>query len=123
MSDKRLAVEKNPFGLKASVLENIADILKKHPQVKEAILFGSRAKGTHNPGSDVDIALKGDSLNLAQLNQIQLELDDLPLPYTFDICICHRIDNPDLSRHIQRVGKILYQKGRAGSHSTARGKK
>jgi predicted nucleotidyltransferase len=116
-------VRKNPFGLKTSVLENIADIVKRHPQVEKAILFGSRAKGTHHPGSDVDIALKGDSLNLAQLNQIQLELDDLPLPYTFDICIYHRIDNPDLRRHIQRVGKILYQRGRAGSHSTAPGKK
>jgi predicted nucleotidyltransferase len=108
-------VETNLSGLKASVLENIADILKKHPQVKQAILFGSRAKGTHKPGSDVDIALKGDSLDIDELNRIQLKLDDLPLPYTFDICIYSHIDNPNLIGHIQRVGKVLYQKGQGDS--------
>ena len=98
------------FGLDEEVLTRIIDVFKKHPAVDEVILYGSRAKGTHKPGSDVDLALKGEDLNLRELNTLSLELDDLLLPYTFDLCIFQRIDNPDLLDHIQRVGRTIYEK-------------
>ena len=56
-------------------------------EVEEAILYGSRAKGNFKPGSDIDIVLRGEKLNLHVLNKISLDLDDLFLPYTFDISI------------------------------------
>jgi len=43
-------------GLKNSELEIIIKILKDN-NVSECILFGSRAKGTHKKGSDVDLAV------------------------------------------------------------------
>jgi len=58
--------------------------------------------------TDIDLTLKGGKLNLKVLNRISLDLDDLFLPYTFDISIFHQIDNPDLIEHIQRVGEIFY---------------
>ena len=36
------------------------DVFRRHPQVTAAILFGSRAKGTHTERSDVDLAVMGD---------------------------------------------------------------
>lgn len=98
------------FGIKTSILSSVTDVFKKHPKVDAVILYGSRAKGAHKPGSDIDLTLKGDDLNLQEINRIALELDDLLLPYTFDISIYHRIDNPDLVKHIQRVGKTIYQR-------------
>jgi predicted nucleotidyltransferase len=98
------------FGLDQEVLNRIINVFKKHPAVDEVILYGSRAKDTHKRGSDIDLALKGDNLNLRELNTLSLELDDLLLPYTFDLCIVHRIDNPDLLDHIQRVGRTIYEK-------------
>lgn len=97
------------FGLDEEVLTRIINVFKKHPGVDEVILYGSRAQGTHKPGSDVDLALKGEDLNLRELNTLSLELDDLLLPYTFDLCIVQRIDNPDLIDHIQRVGRTIYE--------------
>ena len=47
------------FGLKDSDINAIIAILKRYPDVKEAIIFGSRAMGNYKPGSDIDIALKG----------------------------------------------------------------
>ena len=41
-------------------------------------------------------------------------LDDLLLPYTFDISLFNQIDNVDLIDHIKRVGKIIYKKDKAG---------
>ena len=72
-------------------------------------MYGSRAKGNYKPGSDIDLTLKGKELNLKLLNKISLELDDLLLPYTFDLSIYHHIKQPDLIDHIVRVGKVFYK--------------
>jgi uncharacterized protein len=42
-------------------------VLERQPGVELALLFGSRARGTHGPGSDVDIAVTGSAVDLAQL--------------------------------------------------------
>ena len=98
------------FGLKESVLDQIMAVFAASGSVDEAILYGSRAKGCHRPGSDIDITLKGEALTLKELNRIALALDDLLLPYTFDLSVYQHIDNPELLAHIQRVGKVLFRK-------------
>jgi predicted nucleotidyltransferase len=97
-------------GMQEELTSRIVGVLRKNPLIEEAILYGSRAKGTHRRGSDVDLALKGQALNLREINKIHLELDNLLLPYTFDISIYHRITDPDLLDHINRVGKTIYKR-------------
>ena len=96
------------FGLKISVVNQIKEVFLNYPQVQEVILYGSRAMGNYKNGSDIDLTLKGDELNLAILNKIDWELDDLLLPYTFDLSLYKHIDNPGLIDHINRVGKEFY---------------
>ena len=77
--------------------------------MKEACLFGSRAKGNFRPGSDVDIALKGQSVNLDDVREIAYALNEEGfLPYQFDIIDYNRIDNEALREHNDRVGMALY---------------
>lgn len=97
-----------PYGLKTEIIAKINSIFAEYEQVQEVILYGSRAKGNYKPGSDIDLTLKGQNLNLKVLNNISLQLDDLMLPYIFDISIYHQINNPDLIDHIKRVGKIFF---------------
>ncbi len=92
------------FGLREEVIEKIQQVLAKYPQINQAILYGSRAKGTYKNGSDIDITLKGAELNLRLLSQISHELDDLLIPYKIDLSIFHEIENADLLEHIGRVG-------------------
>lgn len=91
-------------------LEKIRRVLERHPQVQEAVLFGSWAKGTPNPGSDIDIALKGRGINLQVLNRISRDLDDQLIPNAIDLCIYDRINDPDVLNHIHRVGKTIYSR-------------
>jgi predicted nucleotidyltransferase len=98
------------YGLKKESIEKILGIFEKYDEVEAAILYGSRAKDDYKSGSDIDLTLKGKGLNLTILNRINLELDDLMLPYTFDLSIYHHIGQQDLIDHIQRVGKIFYSK-------------
>jgi predicted nucleotidyltransferase len=95
-------------GLSDATVQAISDVLRKYPQVHQAILYGSRAKGTYKTGSDIDLTLVGDDLTLKVLYRIMDDLDDLLLPYTFDLSIFEHIDNEALKQHIARVGVMLY---------------
>lgn len=99
------------FGLKATTIEQICAVMARYPQVGEAVLYGSRAKGNYKNGSDIDLTLRGGSdLTLQVLFRIMDELDDLLLPYTFDLSIFAQISDPDLIDHIQRVGVTFYER-------------
>ncbi len=97
------------YGLKKESIEKVNRIFAQYDKVEEVILYGSRAKGNYKPGSDIDLTLKGKELNLKLLNKISLELDDLLLPYTFDLSIYNHIKQADLIDHIVRVGKVFYK--------------
>jgi predicted nucleotidyltransferase len=45
------------FGLPHTTTHTIRQILAGVPAVETAIIYGSRAKGTHRPGSDIDLTL------------------------------------------------------------------
>lgn len=96
------------FGLSEVDLEAILALLKKHPKITGVIWLGSRAKGNFSPGSDIDLALLGKHLCLQDLLDLYVELDELYLPYKFDLLIYEQIKDEALLRHIQRVGKVLY---------------
>lgn len=95
-------------GLSPEVFERIIAVFSRYPQISEVVLYGSRAKGTYQPGSDIDLSLKGRQLNLQILNKIANQLDDLLLPYMIDLSIYSQIENQDLLDHIDRVGQIIY---------------
>ena len=98
------------FGLRQGLVDNIIEAIASVEEVDQAIIYGSRAKGDYREGSDIDIVIKGENLSQKELNQVGLALDDLELPYLFDLAIYHHINNDDLKQHIKRVGKTLYLK-------------
>lgn len=99
------------YGLPEATIERIGRVLARHPQVEEAILYGSRAKGTYKNGSDIDLTLRGGAdLTLPVLYRIADELDDLLLPYRIDLSIFANINDPAVLDHFQRVGCVFYAK-------------
>jgi hypothetical protein len=48
------------------------------------------------------------TLTEAELSKIEMELDDLLLPYQIDLSLLAEIDNAVLVEHIARVGKDFY---------------
>ena len=96
------------FGLKPSGIDRIVEVLRHHPDVEEALIFGSRAMGNYKPGSDVDLALKG-NLKSETCSEISIELNErLPLPYKFDVIAYSSLSHKPLIEHIDRYGKTLY---------------
>jgi len=100
------------FGLEPDTIRKIKEAFSKYPQIEKVLIYGSRAKGNYRNGSDIDITLFGKELELGNsVYPLMDTLDELYLPYTFDISIFSHIDNKDLIEHINRVGKVFYEKG------------
>jgi predicted nucleotidyltransferase len=106
-------------GLSPDTVAKIGDVLSRFAQIDKAVLCGSRAKGNPRPGSDIDLTLFGDQLDQQLLAKIDDTLDDLLLPYRFDLSIVAKITHPALLDHINRVGIVLYEKS-VTSHATHR---
>ena len=47
----------DPAKIRRSVYEYARRLFAEHPEVEEVVVFGSFAKGTYAPGSDVDILI------------------------------------------------------------------
>ncbi|NHQ60997.1 nucleotidyltransferase domain-containing protein [Chlorobium sp. BLA1] len=96
------------YGLQDETIRKIHKVIALYPQVEQAILYGSRAKGTHKNGSDIDLTLCGTALTTKTLFEISEEIDNLHLPYTIDLSIFSDIDDPGIIEHIKRIGVIFY---------------
>lgn len=96
------------FGLKESEILALKDILASFPEVEEAVIYGSRARGTNRRSSDIDMTLKGDDLTYLQLALIDSKIDDLLMPYFVDISLYRMLNDIDLLESINREGKIFY---------------
>ncbi|HPI21152.1 MAG TPA: nucleotidyltransferase domain-containing protein, partial [Candidatus Kapabacteria bacterium] len=68
------------------------------------------AKGNFKNGSDIDLAIISENLSFDELLEIKVNLEELLLPYIFDLVDYNTITNEDLKQHIQRIGKIIFQK-------------
>ena len=93
--------------LPSAELDLLRSVFRRHAGIHAVKLFGSRAKGTHTPRSDIDLALWGD-VDALQAEQIAAELDELPLPYRYDVKPFESIKLPPLRAHIERVGIPIY---------------
>lgn len=97
------------YGLTDGEISALTSVLARHPNVEQAILYGSRAKGTQKPYSDIDLTLTGD-ISHSELSRIYMDIDDLLLPYQLDLSAYNRLSDTAFKEHIRRVGVPLYTK-------------
>lgn len=73
---------------------------------KRVILFGSRARGTSRPKSDIDLAVEGCPDFDALYDRLQNELWSL---LNVDVVELNDQTSRELVHEIQRDGKVLYE--------------
>ena len=100
-------------GLSDETVRKMTTVFSRYPEIEQAVLYGSRAKGNFRNGSDIDLSLVGEKLDSKILGQIDWELDDLLLPYKIDLSIFHQLTHTELIEHIRRVGIIFYERAAA----------
>ena len=102
----------NPYGISEKSFGLIREAFQRYPEVEEVLIFGSRAKGTARPGSDIDLAISGKKCSERTALDIAGYLnEEVPFPYFVDVVYYDGLKHPDLKAHIDRVGMPLFGKG------------
>ena len=99
------------YGLRDTDIEYICALFMTEPAVEQVWLYGSRAKGTNRPGSDIDLALVGPAITQKMKGYFHDILDEeSPIPYFFDLVHWNTISNEKFKAEIQRTAQLLYQR-------------
>lgn len=101
------------FGLDSVDIEKINSVFSEFPEIENVIIYGSRAKGNYRENSDIDLVLVGKNLSHTLICEVNQRIDNLLLPYLFDISILNQISNKELIEHIERVGCSFYEKNKS----------
>lgn len=97
--------------LKTKYLDEIRQKAHTFPDIEKLILYGSRAKGTHEKASDVDLAVIGKNLDQNTVSSLHFQLEEeTMIPLFFDVLNYHTLENQNLKDHIDHVGIVIYQK-------------
>ncbi len=104
------------YGLSERAVKKIIGVLEQKPETSKAVLFGSRAKGNFRNGSDIDLVLFGEKLDLKVLFKLETALYDLMLPWKIDLVLFPTITNHKLKEHIHSVGKVFFEKKAIGKN-------
>ena len=97
-------------GLPEKTLNALAEVFAGYPELAEVVLFGSRARGTATPRSDIDLATSG-ILDPHRLGRLALDLEDTDILQKCDVQAYEHIENPVLRAHIDSEGVSIYRKG------------
>lgn len=95
-------------GLTETDIKHLKAAIEQFPEIEDAAIFGSRAKGNYKKASDVDLAVKGRAVTPETIQKLNFLLnEELPLPYFFDVVHYESLENQLLVEHIDRVGKSI----------------
>lgn len=92
-------------GIKQQVLEEICELARQHC-IEKVILFGSRARGTFQKTSDIDLAVSGGEKDLFSLD-VEEKTSTL---LTYDIVDLDAPIQEKLRDAIEKEGILLYEK-------------
>ena len=96
------------YGLPDTTIKKINAVFASFPEVDQVVLYGSRAKRSFKPGSDIDLSMYGAGLTSALRGTITDKLDELLLPYMIDLSVFAELKHTELEAHITRVGVVFY---------------
>ncbi|MEO6328821.1 MAG: nucleotidyltransferase domain-containing protein [Ginsengibacter sp.] len=100
----------NRFGLTEKQYKLIENVIISINEIERVIIFGSRALDNFKPASDIDLAITGTNLNWNITNRFYSQLEDLPLPFMFDVLDYNLISNQALKSKIDTQGKIFFER-------------
>jgi predicted nucleotidyltransferase len=98
------------FGLPEKTIQQLQNFFAKQDALEQVKIYGSRALGTYEKTSDIDLAIfvkEGEDVAA----HIKTELEELPTPYLFDVTDYKQITNENLKEHIDKYGKLFYRQG------------
>ena len=94
LNDKHLVLIKRILAAQTSAIDRVA-------------LFGSRATGTYQPYSDIDLVVYG-KVSENVIDRLWTLFQESSLPYKVDIVTYQQLKSPALKRHIDQLALPLF---------------
>lgn len=94
------------YGLEDPIFLELLRCIQEEPKVKRAILFGSRARGTHRYNSDIDLALLCEGRIPTDLI---FKIEDAVGIYKVDVVDLAVLRNEELKKSIETEGINLLE--------------
>ncbi|HVZ95424.1 MAG TPA: nucleotidyltransferase domain-containing protein [Chitinophagaceae bacterium] len=98
------------FGLTERQFHIIEGAIDSFKEIEKAIIFGSRAQGNFKASSDIDLAIIGKDVTSNIITKLSVALDELPVPFMFDILDYKALSNKNLKNKIDSLGKIFFER-------------
>ena len=98
------------FGLTEKQFKLINGVIISYNEIEKVLIFGSRSANKFRPSSDIDLAVIGKNLSREIVNRFASKLDDLPLPFMFDVLNYNQISNSALKKKIDLQGKTFFER-------------
>ena len=99
--------QSDELGIYESSYSILINFLKNTPEIENVWLHGSRAIGTANSNSDIDMLV--DSPN-DSFEILKNKIKNIRMPYRIDIVNIHEASQADFIRQVTPYTKILYRK-------------
>jgi predicted nucleotidyltransferase len=96
------------FGLSEAILKDFNNVFSKYPNIETVLIFGSRAKGTHQDGSDIDLAVFAKNMSEQDFANLWNDVDALPLVFKVDCLHWDYLSNQNLKNNILQQGVLFY---------------
>jgi predicted nucleotidyltransferase len=100
------------FGLSEKTLSSLRAYFARVSEVEQVILYGSRARGDYHKGSDIDLMLIGANITPRLLSKMDMEIDDLLLPYVVQISDRKEIRDARFLEVVEREGVVFWERGK-----------
>lgn len=98
------------FGLTEQSYRELIEILASFPEIEEAVIYGSRARGDYWRASDVDLSIKGKDLDRHVLARLNDKLYNSHIPQICDTHNYENIKNLKFKENIEKEGRVIYRK-------------
>ncbi len=97
------------YQLETHIAQQLKDFFDNFDFIDKVVIFGSRAKHTANPKSDIDLCIYSLEMSDEQFSKLRFELDELPILYKLDIVHFEKV-NRELQDNVEKDGKLLFIK-------------
>jgi len=97
-------------GIEQRVLDEIIRIITAHKKPQRIVLFGSRATGSFEEASDIDLAIFGEDWSSTDLNLVKARLEEnISTPLKFDVLHFDVLTKENLKQEILNGGVVIYE--------------